>query len=562
MGKQLTQEQVKEKLKEVHGNTISLIGDYKNSNTKVKFRCNAGLGHPDWEATTANVINGGSGCRLCGIKRAHDKVRKTLNNAQDELDRKFNGSITILKYMGARGISTFRCNAGLGHSDWEGSLYSLLNGVGCPECNILSHRMSIEPQIKERVYEYSNGAISMIGKFRGYHENTKFRCNAGLGHPDWEATPASILSGRKACHECRSFGVKSPKQYYDDFLRKHPEGNVSLVNNYVNNETEVELKCNLHSNHPNWKTSPYSALVHYKYCPICTNNNRGNNHRKPDSYYIREALPHVFGRGAILKVVRSKRYTTQLKVVCSRCGNEWCLPLSNLKQGQWCPKCIASRLENLVANILEVNDIQYTREYSVTVDGCVNRLDFVIPITPRGPYAVEADGRQHKDKNSNYYRDNYPIKDAQKDKWCEDNGYTMLRINSDNTTLPELMSIIKENLGYKSLQEPSITRYPTFKRDSEIAHYYLSHSSEETSNKYHVVRATVERRFKEIFGKAKKDYLAPSEKEVSEYYITHSVKETMNRFAIGNASVTRFFRRQFGCTKKEYLEEMKNINAE
>jgi len=565
MGKKLTKEEVIERIKEVHGDTISLVGDYKNANTSTTFRCNAGLGHPDWNAKTSNVINKGSGCMLCSTKQTHSKQKKSIDDAQKELDEKYKGSISIVKYGGAKNKSVFHCNRLLGHKDWEGNLYSLIyDGKGCPECKKLNYYRNKEPLVKNEVYKYSNGEISMVGTFRGNNVKTKFRCNKGLGHKDWEATPGQVLKGR-TCHECHKFGKKLAKEYYKEFLEAHKDGNVSLVSNYVDNDTYVELQCNIDSTHPSWKTSPYNGLKHNSRCPICTNKAQGEKQRNPDSYYIKKALPYVFGRGAILGIIRSKgsngKEHAQLRVICSKCGNEWELPLSNLMHGQWCYNCASPRLESLVANVLEVNEIEYKREYSVIVDGEVNRLDFIIQDTPRGDFVIEADGRQHWDKDSNYYRDNYPIKDAQKNEWCKNNGYTMLRIDSDNTSLPHLIEIMEDNMGYSHMNKPSITRCPSFKREHEIANYYLNHSSNETCIKYHVVRATVEREFKRVFGVAKKDYLIPSEKDVAEYYLNHSVKETMNQFSIGSSSVTRFFRRYFKCTKGEYLKEMGKNNA-
>jgi len=509
LSRKLTRKEIIEQIKSVHGNELSLVGDYDGLQVKTEFKCNKGLGHPNWYSKPCNVIHRGSGCPMCSNKRVHDNQKKPLSIIKKEISAKYNNDISIVKYTGSRSKSIFHCNKGLNHPDWECAYYTL---NGCPECNKMNYYVKREPIIKNMIYKQSNSTISMVGKFKGNNVRTTFRCNKGLGHPDWEATPGKILRGG-ICHKCHSFGRRPADDYYEEFLENHKDGNVSLVAPYIDNYHPVELKCNIHKNHPNWKVRPYDGLHKNKYCPICWCSIQSKMQRKPDSYYIKSALPYIVGKGAILGIIRVRglngagKEHTKLKIVCSKCGNVWYPSLNNLKRGNWCHNCVSSVSERLIAGILEVNHIEYEREYSVIVDGNVNRLDFLVPKTPKGAFVIESDGNQHHKKSCKLYWDRYPVKDAQKDKWCKDNDYTMLRINSDKYTLPELINIIQDSMGYYNLVSPSITGCPISKSVFEIPCYYLNNSAEKTSEKYHITTTTVKNKFKRVYGMSKRDYI-------------------------------------------------------
>lgn len=77
-----TIEDVKKQIKEIDKD-IEIIGEYKNSLSKTKFRCKKCKGI--WETSTSSIINNKSGCPKCGSKSKGEKnIRKYCekNNIQ------------------------------------------------------------------------------------------------------------------------------------------------------------------------------------------------------------------------------------------------------------------------------------------------------------------------------------------------------------------------------------------------------------------------------------------------------------------------------------------------
>jgi len=112
------------KLKEKN-NKVVVVGEYINSFTKIKVRCNTC--NYIWEANPSNLLRG-HGCPKCG-----NSFKKDTNIFKNEL-MEINNTISVLgEYTGSRDNIKVKCN--ICNYIWDANPSNLLRGHGCPNCS-------------------------------------------------------------------------------------------------------------------------------------------------------------------------------------------------------------------------------------------------------------------------------------------------------------------------------------------------------------------------------------------------------------------------------------------
>ncbi|WP_160687196.1 hypothetical protein [Clostridium sp. C2-6-12] len=116
----------KKQIFHIYKDKIIIIGEYKNSNTKIKVKCS--VDGYEWEAYPYNLLKGSSCPRCKGnerytTKRFEEKIFDLYNDEYSILDQYVNSKSKIL-------IRHNKCN----HT-WRVSPSSILSGYGCPKCN-------------------------------------------------------------------------------------------------------------------------------------------------------------------------------------------------------------------------------------------------------------------------------------------------------------------------------------------------------------------------------------------------------------------------------------------
>lgn len=127
------------------------------------------------------------------------------------------------------------------------------------------------------------------------------------------------------------------------------------------------------------------------------------------------------------------------RCLCHNCGNEnFEVNGNNLQsRGTTSCGCVHSRGENIIQQILQQNNINFSREYSFsdfkTDKGYLYRFDFAVFKNNQLDYLIEFDGRQHyfgpdaKWSNS-YSKEELQFKDSQKDLYCKKHNIKLKRI--------------------------------------------------------------------------------------------------------------------------------------
>jgi hypothetical protein len=171
---------------------IRMIGDYINTNTKSKFKCNCGN---EWESTPSNIIKGNC-CPVCSLKAKADNLRLSKEIINERL---FDRNISLVgDYIDSGTKAEFMCSE---YHTWKATPASVIHGCGCPVCSKNS-RLS-KDMVNRRLFE-SNRNIEMIGEYTNANALSEFKCTCDY---TWQSTPGNIMAG-KGCPRCAKYGFQ------------------------------------------------------------------------------------------------------------------------------------------------------------------------------------------------------------------------------------------------------------------------------------------------------------------------------------------------------------------
>lgn len=142
---------------------------------------------------------------------------------------------------------------------------------------------------------------------------------------------------------------------------------------------------------------------------------------------------------------------TKITIICPEHGEFWQTPCAHM-QGQGCPQCKMSHLENKICRLLKDNNIIY--EYESNINGILKRktVDFYLP---KINIAIECQGGQHfyggfnrNDKEkANQIHYNVLRRDIQKKEVLDKNNIRVMYF----TDITDLPTDIFTNTKYKGI---------------------------------------------------------------------------------------------------------------
>jgi len=210
-------------------------------------------------------------------------------------------------------------------------------------------------------------------------------------------------------------------------------------------------------------------------------------------------------------------------------GHEYIVNISELKAGKRCTICSGtaanagySRSEEIIARILEYNNIAHIRQQDITIEEEKLYLDFYIPSLNM---IIEYDGGHHKYQRTNKVREtleDIQRKDALRDQYAMYKGISMTRIPDTvqgKVLVYELANILP--VGVINVDDPYYDvivmdvmneaakrfgwlTYDDMKKDA-IAYLYNSLSEAASITGTH--QTVIARRFRRVYGMNKVDYL-------------------------------------------------------
>ena len=169
-----------------------------------------------------------------------------------------------------------------GHPDFFSSpRYIIQKQAGCPLCGSkktgaknTKPSSSFLDKLKERNTKYPPVYLAERAIYKGVHKKSTFRCEIS-DHPNWEATPISILQGH-GCPKCGALISKEVHSYsHEQFIQLLEQHNTDythkkayLLPNQVYTGYKDPLNFTCDNNHQ-WKTTPDNILNGRSGCPFC-----------------------------------------------------------------------------------------------------------------------------------------------------------------------------------------------------------------------------------------------------------------------------------------------------
>ena len=194
----LTTEQFKQRVQAQVGDEYTVLGKYINNHTKIKIRHNL-CGNVD--EVIPHVFMRGGRCKKCSYKEKGRQHRLTQDEFVKKLRQVHGNHYTVLeKYqIGTRKIK-IQCN--ICGNIFERTPRSLLRGAGCPTCarqSFFTKRAKNINQFKQEVKQLVGQEYSVFGKYQGTNNKIKMKHNK-CGHV-YEVTPSHFLDGNR-CPWC------------------------------------------------------------------------------------------------------------------------------------------------------------------------------------------------------------------------------------------------------------------------------------------------------------------------------------------------------------------------
>ena len=340
MSKKLTQKEVLERFKKVHGDTYDYSHvEYVEAHTNVKIICKKD-GHGIFDRRPNDHYRG-RGCPKCGVKKRSEK-RKISQKEVLERFKKVHGDeydYSHVEYVGDKLKVKIICIK-YGHGIFEQRPNNHAQGQGCPECGLLKGTVKLtKKQVLEKfkkvhgdTYDYS------LVEYDGASTKVKIICRKD-GHGVFEQTPSSHLNGR-GCKDCGYIKRgNSLRKTIEEFLDKaklvHVEKYDYSLIEYVDSRTKVKIICK-EDGHGIFEQNPTSHLqgIGCPKCGIVSTLEKLN--LGVDGFVQRSNLVHNNFYG--YEKVEYVNSTTYVIIKCPVHGDFTQIPASHLS-GTGCPQC-------------------------------------------------------------------------------------------------------------------------------------------------------------------------------------------------------------------------------
>jgi very-short-patch-repair endonuclease len=407
-----------EKAKRVHGDKYDYSEtEYTLGKNKVKIICPK---HGEFFQQAGIHLNG-QGCPKCALEKRTKSNDEFIKSSKNVHGNYYDYTKTI--YVNNGTPVKITCPV---HGDFLQSPGHHLNGSGCPKCGL----KKISDKFKWNKDEFVKNAIKVHGKKYGYDKVDYTGANVPViitcpTHGDFKQRPGGHISG-KGCDKCAN-AERGLKMTQDEFIRRGKEifGNkydYSKVK-YFNSKTPIIVGCPIHGD---FEQIPGSFLIGHG-CQKCSGKAKGTT----ESFI--ENSKKIHGDKYDYSQVNYVRALSPVTIVCKKHGPFEQKPNSHLG-GAGCPRCMESKGENLINNLLTSKKIVFVRQKRFT--DCTNEaktgrcvtlpFDFYLPTFNT---IIEYDGQQHYVPV--WGEDNFKKLqrlDKIRNKYCKKNGIKLIRI--------------------------------------------------------------------------------------------------------------------------------------
>lgn len=325
MPRRKTTEEFKKEVHDLQGNKYSVLGKYKNAQTKIKIRHNkCGF---IYYVTPITFLEGHNRCPIC------------FNNSGCNKKLAFRAFKYHVKILVGNNYSIIGKYSGCNHKikmkhNKCGFIYytypsNFLKGYRCPKCSGHFVNTSI---FKKRVKNLVGNEYTVLGKYKNNHTKIRIEHNK-CGHI-YNVNPHDFLKGCRCpyCYYKHCLYKSSKKKTTKQFKKEITElvGNeYTLLSSYKNNYTKVKMKHNKCGYI--YYVRPLVFLEGCR-CPKCA----GRIH-KNTSIFKREVRKLVGNEYSIIG--QYKASNIRIKMRHNKCGYVYYVEPEEFLKGRRCPYC-------------------------------------------------------------------------------------------------------------------------------------------------------------------------------------------------------------------------------
>lgn len=445
-GYKLTQQEVERRIRELHGDDISLAKfTYVTQRTKSVFICNLNPDHGEWLAHPKELT------RTDGKKTGCPKCGKNKNKPKEEWDRVYTRLREVHKedelifyeetYTGVGRKITTKC---LIHDhEWQIRVADLINGQGCPRCRYIKSGKSLVlkvPEFIERArkvhgdkYDYSK-----VHQFKRQKERVVIVCPA---HGEFSQGAQDHFNGAgcpKCWEEIRSEVLTIPwEEVLKSFRETHGEQYQYDSQGYENSSSKLRIRCSKHGEF----VQDVTAHKHGQGCPKCGRERISDFLTTP----WEEVLKSFRETHRDEYEYNSETYSLleePMEMFCKKHGMFMQAPKVH-RLGSGCPICKSSRGEKEIEFCLRDLGIEYEHQKKFPDWNKYYRYDFYIPSINT---IIEYNGLQHYEPIE-FFGGDKALKSTQKRdrikrQYCTDNhiNYEVIRYDEDiNLRIAEIL---------------------------------------------------------------------------------------------------------------------------
>lgn len=280
MPKRKTHDKYIEDVFNLVGDEYVVLGQYVNSNTKIKFKHN--ICQNEFEAKAGGFLTGRR-CPYC-----FGTHKKTTEQFQKELDDLHPNEYEVIgEYENAH--TPILIKHKVCEKTYDVAPHSILRGTYCRHCSNKATRTKGE--FIEELHDLVGDEYSLIGDYVDMSTKTTFKHN--ICGCEWFVKPTQIITVGSRCPNC--FAKNTPKtheQFVDEVYELVGE-EYSVLGNYINMFTKIEMKHN--SCGHKYKVRPCDFKYRMSRCPKCkTSKGEYTISKVLDKYNIQYDIQQIY----------------------------------------------------------------------------------------------------------------------------------------------------------------------------------------------------------------------------------------------------------------------------
>lgn len=312
---------------------------------------------------------------------------------------------------------------------------SLIQGFGCKFCKggakyTNNYFLSLVKNLYDDKY-------TPLETYIDSKTRINFKCN--ICGNKFTRSPAKFLSGQV----CNCLQLKYGLKLHDTFIKEVYnlyKSEYIVLSKYIEAYSKIHIQHNIDKCKHKFWTTPHNFLRGRR-CPKCY-----GTKKKPHNQFVDE-VNRLYGADYTI-IGKYINNSTPLLVRHNICGKEYEAKPTNLLNDKQCSCKRRSKGEELIASILNLNNIIYKSE--ATIEGCKKkrllRFDFLIYYNKTKFFIIEYDGTPHRENafgNDTSYKE-LKENDKIKNKFCYDNNIPIYRINTLDEINKKLTEIFNE----------------------------------------------------------------------------------------------------------------------